>query len=334
MPWCSLTTEQGSTAVWVKLLGQLVTMWSINVLERLDTLVGPCTICSKWKTSSNSLYCLVLAQPGFSKSMFMSPVSISIPSQLLLMVIIDYWFVPGTSIRKCTKLGCQFSRSSRLLYFMFSLMYMPMPPPFIFSRFRHSIWYPRILTYSSNSGLLLATCFTKCRNIKGYLLITKWNSLKNIDCVLRCKVYKTSSETPDKLSLSYADEEDASSVLTPWNGKTVIKHFEQVQSVCLPFSRFLKLVIPVWQKVSNPCRHNITIVSDFDEQFSRSVGKLLQNYVVAGDLEALVSAVLLSMGLDSLQHQLTESRESETRWHLFSPQIKGIYFSHIFTACE
>ena len=40
----------------------------------------------------------------------------------------------------------------------------------------------------------------------------------------------------------------------------------------------------------NPSRHEITIVSDFDEQFSRSVGKLLQNYVVAGDLEVLVSA--------------------------------------------
>ena len=63
----------------------------------------------------------------------------------------------------------------------------------------------------------------------------------------------------------------------------------------------------------NPSRHEITIVSDFDEQFSRSVGKLLQNYVVAGDLEVLVSAGLLSMGLDSLQRHLTESRESETR---------------------
>ena len=137
LPWHRQKYLRGSLSVCVILLGQLVAMWSINELECLDTLVGSCTICCKWKTSSSSLYCLVVAQFWLSKSMFMWPVSINRPSQLLLMwpsisstlfnhscvvkTLVERYMAPIStllclflsviSIHKCSRSVCTFSGS-------------------------------------------------------------------------------------------------------------------------------------------------------------------------------------------------------------------------------
>ena len=86
----------------------------------------------------------------------------------------------------------------------------------------------------------------------------------------------------------------------------------------------------------NPCRHKITIVSDFEEQFSRSVGKLLQNYVVAVILKfwflldsyrwAWILFNITWLNQENLKRDDTFVFSSDKRY-LFLPHIHGMWIN-------